>query len=135
MGRIDDACKRIVESVDGAVACGVVELGTGTLLGGHESSDGNVVLGEVVASATMGLFRGPNADRIERMMSRQRGMSEDDHDSFQEVHVTSEHAFHFAKTLQDGRAALLLVTSKTTNIGMGWAQLKAALPEVEPLVP
>jgi hypothetical protein len=30
---------------------------------------------------------------------------------------------------------MMLVTKKTTNIGMGWAQLKSKLPLVEPLVP
>jgi hypothetical protein len=29
----------------------------------------------------------------------------------------------------------MLVTKKTTNIGMGWAQVKSAVPIVEPLVP
>ncbi len=54
---------------------------------------------------------------------------------FDEIHVASDHNFHFAKSLKAGRAAIMLVTFKTINIGMGWAQLKAALPAVEPLIP
>ena len=49
--------------------------------------------------------------------------------------MTSEHNFHFAKTIKGGKAVIMLVTKKTTNIGMGWAQLKASIPVVEPLVP
>ena len=31
---------------------------------------------------------------------------------FQEVHVTSEHNYHFAKTIKKGRAVIMLVTKK-----------------------
>jgi hypothetical protein len=37
--------------------------------------------------------------------------------------------------VKQGKAVIMLVTKKTTNIGMGWAQLKAVIPAVEPLVP
>lgn len=135
MGRIDEACKKVVEEVDGAVACGVVDLDTGMLLGIHNASQYTQTLNEVVAAATMDMFRGPNIGRIEQMVRSHRGVPEDGSHYFQEVHVTSTHNFHFAKTLKDGKAVIMLVTKKTTNIGMGWAQLKASIPSVEPLVP
>lgn len=135
MGKIDDACKEVVNNVDGAVACGVVDLDTGMLLGIHNSAQYTQTLNEVVAAATMDLFRGPNVGRIEQMVRAHRGVPEDGAHYFQEVHITSANNYHFAKTMKGGRAVMMLVTKKTTNIGMGWAQLKAALPIVEPLVP
>lgn len=135
MGKIDDACKEVVSSVDGAVACGVVDLDTGMLLGIHNASQYTQTLNEVVAAATMDMFRGPNIGRIEQMVRSHRGVPEDGEHYFSELHITSEHNFHFAKTLKGGKAVIMLVTKKTTNIGMGWAQLKAAIPVVEPLVP
>jgi DNA-binding response OmpR family regulator len=135
MGKIDDACKEVVESVDGAVAAGVVDLDTGMLLGIYNASQYTSTLNEVVAAATMDLFRGPNVGRIEQMVRAHRGIPEDGGHYFEEVHVTSRNNFHFAKTLKGGRAVMMLVTKKTTNIGMGWAQLKSKLPMVEPLVP
>lgn len=135
MAKIDDACREVVGKVDGAVACGVVDLDSGMLLGIHNGSQYTQTLNEVVAAATMDLFRGPNIGRIEQMVRSHRGIPEDGAHYFQEIHVTSEHNFHFAKTIRGGKAVIMLVTKKTTNIGMGWAQLKSVVPVIEPLVP
>jgi len=135
MGKIDDACKDVTGKVDGAVACGVVDLDTGMLLGIHNNASYSQTLNEVVAAATMDLFRGANIGRVEQMVRAHRGVAENGEHYFQEVHVTSEHNFHFAKTIKKGKAVIMLVTKKTTNIGMGWAQLKSIIPTIEPLVP
>ena len=96
----------------------------------------------VHADAERGRRRGDDGHvpRLEHRAHRadgaaHRGHPENGEHYFQEVHVTSEHNFHFAKTIKKGKAVIMLVTKKTTNIGMGWAQLKAAIPSVEPLVP
>lgn len=135
MGKIDDACRGVVENVDGAVACGVVDLETGMLLGIHNSAQYTQTLNEVVAAATMDMFRGPNIGRVEKMVRVHRGVPENGEHYFHEVHITSQHNFHFAKTIKNGKSVIMLVTKKTTNIGMGWAQLKSVIPSVEPLVP
>ncbi|MDH5676198.1 MAG: hypothetical protein OEZ06_29025 [Myxococcales bacterium] len=135
MGKIDDSCKNVIDNVDGGVACGVVDLSTGMLLGIHNSASYTQTLNEIVAAATMDLFRGSSVDKIEKMVRQHRGMPEDGMHYFQEIHITSQHNFHFAKTIAGGKAVIMLVTKKTTNIGMGWAQLKSVIPEIEPLVP
>lgn len=135
MGKIDDSCKKVVENVDGSVACGVVDLDSGMLLGIYNSAGYTQTLNEIVAAATMDLFRGPNVGRIQKAVRSHRGIPENGEHYFQEVHVTSSHNFHFAKTMKGGKAVIMLVTKKTTNIGMGWAQLKGVIPDVEPLVP
>lgn len=135
MGKIDDACKQVAEEVDGAVACGVVDLDTGMLLGIHNTSQYTQTLNEVVAAATMDVFRGPNVSKIEQMVRAHRGEQESGEHYFEEVHFTSKNNFHFAKTIKGGKAVMMLVTKKTTNIGMGWASLKKVIPTVEPLVP
>lgn len=135
MSKIDDACKEVVGKVDGAVACGVVDLDTGMLLGIFNAAQYTQTLNEVVAAATMDLFRGPNIARVEQMVRAHRGIPENGERYFQEVHVTSSNNYHFAKVIKGGKAVVMLVTKKTTNIGMGWAQLKTIIPTVEPLVP
>ncbi len=135
MGKIDDACKDVVTKVEGAVACGVVDLDTGMLLGIYNTSHFTQALNEIVALATMDLFRGPNVGRIEQMVRQHRNVGEDGAHYFQEVQLTSERNLHFAKTLRGGRAVVMLVTRKTTNAGMGWAMLKSVIPAIEPLVP
>lgn len=135
MGKMDDACRDVVTKVDGAVACGVVDLETGMLLGIHNIAQYTQTLNEIVAAATMDLFRGANIGRVEQLVRAHRGQPENGEHYFQEIHVTSIHNYHFAKTLKGGRAVIMLVTKKTTNIGMGWAMLKSVLPSVEVLVP
>lgn len=135
MGKIDDACREVAEKVDGAVACGVVDLDTGMLLGIHNNSAYTQTLNEVVAAATMDMFRGPNVGRVEQMVRQHRGVPENGEHYFAEIHVTSAHNYHFMKTIKGGKAVMILVTKKTTNIGMGWAMLKSVIPTVEPLVP
>lgn len=135
MGEIDDACKEVVGRVDGAVACGVIDLDTGMLLGIFNAAQYTQALNEVVAAACMDLFRGPNIARVEQMVRAHRGVPENGERYFQEVHITSTNNYHFAKVINSGNAVVMLVTKKTTNIGMGWAQLKSIIPIVEPLVP
>jgi hypothetical protein len=135
MGTIDDACEAVVNKVDGAVACGVVDLDSGILLGIYNASPFAPALNELVALATADLFRGPSVGRIEQMVRRHRGAKEDGASYFYEVQLTSERNFHFAKTICGGRAVIMLVTRKSTNVGLGWAMLKAVIPAVEPLVP
>lgn len=135
MGKIDDACRDVVGKVEGAVACGVVDLDTGMLLGIHNGAQYTQTLNEIVAAATMDLFRGGNIARIEQMVRAHRGLPENGDHYFQEIHVTSAHNYHFAKTIKGGKAVIMLVTKKSTNIGMGWAMLKSVIPTVEPLVP
>ncbi len=135
MGKIDDACREVVNKVDGAVACGVVDLDTGMLLGIFNASHYTQTLNEIVAAATMDMFRGANIGRVEQMVRTHRGIPENGEHYFQEIHVTSANNFHFMKTLKEGKAVIVLVTKKTTNIGMGWAMLKSVIPTVDPLVP
>ncbi|MBX7221486.1 MAG: hypothetical protein K1Y36_16165 [Blastocatellia bacterium] len=54
MGKIDDACREIVGNVDGAIACGVVDLDSGMLLGIHNTAQYTQTLNEIVAAATQG---------------------------------------------------------------------------------
>ncbi len=130
--RIDIACERIVHVVEGAVACAVIDLRTGTLLGIHNAGGSSLAQNEVVAAATVDLFRGPNTSRIESML-RRSGAAEGD-SSFEEVQITSKHSQHFAKTLSSGGAVIMLVTHRSTSLGMGWAQLRAAIPIFERLM-
>ncbi len=135
MVKIDDTLKAVVNRVDGAQACGVVDLDSGMLLGIHNAAGYTQSLNELVAGATMDMFRGPNISRIEQAVRAHRGQPEDGAHYFDEIHITSTHNYHFAKTIKGGRYVLMLVTKKTTNIGMGWANLKSAIPDVEPLLP
>lgn len=135
MGKIDDTLKSVVGKVEGAVACGVVDLDSGMLLGIYNAASYTQSLNELVAGATMDMFRGPNITRIEQAVRAHRGEAEDGAHYFDEIHVTSTHNFHFAKAIKGSRYVVMLVTKKTTNLGLGWASLRTVIPSLEPLLP
>jgi hypothetical protein len=70
--------------------------------------------------------------KSEQMIRAHRGVPEDGEHYFNEIHIASVNNYHFAKTVKKGRAAIMLVTKKTTNVGMGWAMLRSVIPLVEP---
>jgi CheY-like chemotaxis protein len=132
--KVDIACERIVNAVDGALACALIELGTGAVIGIHNSLGFSVEQGEAVAAATVDLFRGVSSSRIESIVRLQSSGARSDDHAFEEVQLTSKYTHHFAKTLGSGRAVILLVTSRSTSLGMGWAQVRAAIPIFERLL-
>jgi CheY-like chemotaxis protein len=133
--KINIACQRVVKAVDGAIACGVIDLETGTVLGIHNDSDTSEEQNDEVAEATKDLFRGPSVRRIEAMVRYHRADNEAGEHNLEEIQLTSKHNLHFAKTLRNGRAVIMLITKRSTSVGMGWAQLKAAIPVLERLMP
>jgi hypothetical protein len=133
MGGLDEACKAVVAEVNGAVACAVVDLDSGFVLGAHSAL--SLELTELMARATLNLLRGPDVTTIEREIRKARAVPEDGEHYFQELQLTSEHNLHFGVVLKGGRAVMMLVTRRSTSIGLGWAQLRAAIPRVEALVP
>jgi CheY-like chemotaxis protein len=135
MGKIDDACRDVVNKVDGAVACGVVALDSGALLGIYNTAKFSQELNDLLARACMDLFRGQSVTKSEQMIRAHRGVPEDGEHYFQEIHIASNNNYHFAKTVKKGKAVIMLVTKKTTNVGMGWAMLRSVIPLVEPHVP
>ena len=117
----DQACREVMNNVEGAVACGIVELESGKLLGFHALKR-TAALEEAVVAATLSLL----CRRSER-----RGEG-DAQPVALEAHVVSGHGYHFARVLEGGKSAVMLVTNRATNAGMGSAQFKAVLPKVEP---
>jgi DNA-binding response OmpR family regulator len=132
--KVDIACERIVNAVDGALACALIELATGAVLGIHNSLGFSVEQSEAVAAATVDLFRGASSSRIESIVRLQASGERSADHAFEEVQLTSKYNQHFAKTLGSGRAVILLVTSRSTSLGMGWAQVRAAIPILERLL-
>jgi hypothetical protein len=135
MNRIDQACREVVDSVDGALACGVVDLVTGMVLGIYPGTGPSSELNDVVATVGLEMFRNDENTRLERLVESSRGSKFDEPYYFDEVDIASSTRHHFAKTIKEGKAALLLVTEKTANIGMGWAHVKSAVHQLEPHVP
>jgi hypothetical protein len=126
--------KEIVEDVPDAIACGVVDLNSGMLMGVyHTVPYFTQAYLDAVAAAAVDMFRGKNVQRVEQLLSKHRGGKVQD--SFQEVFINSSEVFHFMKVIGTKGAVVVLVTKKTTNQGMGWACLRNAAVDIELRLP
>jgi DNA-binding response OmpR family regulator len=140
LAKIDAACERVVNALEGAVACVVIDMKAGTVLGIHNRHGSSDAQNEIVAAATVDLFLGPNTSRFEAMVNAAPCAAAPqplpaEHHSFEEVQLTSQHALHFAKTFGGGRAVALLMTSRNTSLGMGWAMLRSSIAIFGRLLP
>jgi hypothetical protein len=120
MRELDQACEEVMRNVEGSVACGIVELATGKLLGFHAQNRAPELEAAIAAATISMLCRGPG------------GLAQP---AAQEAHVVSDQGYHFAKVLEGGKAAVMLVTSRTANVALGSAQMKAVIPKVDTNVP
>lgn len=120
---LDAACRDVMSNVDGALACAMVDLENGLLIGFH-AADRSKPLEEALTQATIDLLCRRSAG------APSQGLSV----IALEAHVMSERSYHFAKVLDGGKAAIMLVTNRSTNAALGSAQLKAAIPKISPKV-
>ncbi|MDQ6974264.1 MAG: hypothetical protein Q9M10_05220 [Mariprofundaceae bacterium] len=132
---LNDTLKNVVDNVSGALGCGVVDLQSGMLLGAHHSVPYfTQSFLDAVGAAAVDMIRGRNVSAVQKMMAAQRGV--DTAPRFTEIQMTSENTYHFVSEVPGKPNALvILITSKQTNLGMGWAGLRAALPEIAPECP
>ncbi len=134
MATTQEICKTILEKVDDCLAVGVVDLGTGMLMGVHHTVPYfTQAYLDAVAAAAVEMFRGKNVRRVEEMLGQQRG--EPVKDSFEEVFVSSSKVFHFMAVVKDKGAVVVMVTKKTVNQGMGWAAVRNNLNAVKATLP
>ncbi|MDC0674747.1 response regulator [Nannocystis radixulma] len=115
-GAIEAACRRVVEAVDGALACAVVGVEHGVLLGYHQRSGGAPLSEDACAAAGRELFGGAGRLAVGRL---------------HEVQLTATDHHLFGKLLADRERALILVTDRTISVGLGWALLRSQIGLVE----
>ena len=134
MSNMMDICKEIVDDTPDAVAANIVDLSTGMMLAGHFVSNFTTDHFEAVSAAVTNLFRGKETLRVEKLVKSQRGDANDDH-YMQQVHLSTTTLEHFVVKVPDREAVLTLVTRKPGNVGMGWAAVRSAAPQVIDMVP
>ena len=126
--RLQELCDGIVDDVDGALGCALVDLGTGLPLAAR------IAPGGVLSSASMEAISAAGADYFRgRAVSRLAGAMSDESDSnfVQELQTTTEDTYHFMSVVP-GRAdtLMVLITDKSANLGLGWISMREALARV-----
>lgn len=135
MAKLDDILRSLVSDVDGALGCAVVDLNSGLLLGSaHNVPYFTSSYLEAVAAAAVDTVRGKNVRAVEALLSAQRGKPVAH--SIKEIQMTTDRTYHFMATVKDKPDSLVvLITSKTTNLGMGWAAVRSNMDKINPLCP
>jgi len=132
---LNDTLKGLVDTVDGALGCAVVDVDSGLMLGAHHTvpyfTQSYI---DAVAAAAVEMFRGSTVRTVEKLLATQRGEAQES--SIQEIQMTTDNTYHFMSIVPGKQNALVvLITSKKTNLGMGWSALRRTLTEVAPHCP
>lgn len=132
---INQICAETVRNVDSALGCAVVDLNSGLLLGvSHNIPYFTQSYLDAVAAAAVDMFRGRTIAAVEDMISNMRG-SVRKH-MIKEVQMTTDNTYHFMCVIPEKPDALVvLITSKKANLGMGWSQVRLAIPKIAQLCP
>lgn len=135
MAKLDDLLQTVVSDVDGALGCAVVDLNSGLLLAAaHNVPYFTSSYLEAVAAAAVDMLRGKNVRAVESLLSSQRGQAVEK--TIKEIQMTTDRTYHFMATVKGKEDNLIvLITSKTTNMGMGWAAVRSNMGEIGALCP
>jgi len=128
-------CKEIVNSVEAALGCAVVDLQSGIVLGiSHKIPYFTHSIVDRAAAAAMDMFRGNTVRSVEQMINDMR-CTQDDH-LIEEIQITTKNTYHFMAIVPERpNVILILTTNKKVNLGMGWSTIRMALPKIAPLCP
>ena len=134
MATVTDVCRGIVEGLPGALACSVVDSGSGMLIGVHHTVPHfTPEYLDAIAAAAVEMFCGRTVRRVEELLSSLRGSPVKD--SFEELFISSPAVFHFMKLIREKQAIVVLVTRKSVSQGMGLAALRNTIPHFLTLLP
>lgn len=110
--------KDAINKIPKAVAAGLVDMGSGMLLGIKtvESHPQEVI--DILAPATRELFEGDMVTTIENLFKKARGVSSDEH-YFQEILISSKNLWHyFGRVRSKPETVLTVVCRGDANMGM-----------------
>ena len=131
MWRIEfnDVCDQIVERMDGALGCALVDLATGLPLALCARSDSLVTTTalEMISAAAVSCFTGSAGGRPGTDSADEPGM--DLEKAPQRIQVTTELTYNFMALVPgEDRVLLVLITNRgDSNLGLGWMAVRLAL--------
>jgi hypothetical protein len=134
MARLDDICREVIGGLNGSLACGVVDLSSGRLLGAHSRRSFGETAGEALPPAAIELLGSPALANLSALLRARTGTAPAASEPMDEVYVNGERQL-FAKVLSGGSVAVVLLTDETTAVGWGWVRLRSAVRQVQSLVP
>lgn len=131
---INAICREVVNSVEAALGCAVVDLRSGAVLGiSHKIPYFTHSIIDRAAAAAVDMFRGNTVKNVEQMINDMR-CTQDEH-LIEEIQLTTKHTYHFMAIIPEKpNIILILTTNKKVNLGMGWSKVRIALPKLATVV-
>lgn len=121
---VDTIVNSAMSNVPKAVAAGVVDMGTGLLLGVKTLDSHPQSVLDMLAAATQDMFEGSSVVSIENAFKSIRGDNNDDH-YFREVIVTSKNLLHvFSRLKSNPQVVMSVVCHESANLGMVLMKLR-----------
>ena len=132
--RLQDICEEIMEDVDGALGCALVDLGTGLPLAMRVTSNALLDSGamEILSAAGAEYFRGEVGHQLESAMGGRAARPPGDTGFVEEIQTTTEDSYHFMSIVPGNeQTVLMLITDRTANLGLGWVAMRRTLRRVQ----
>ena len=130
--KLQDACEEIVDNVDGALGCALVDLATGLPLAL------DVKPGSLLNASSMELMSAAGGTYFQdNLASPGLGAIEDGtahaRDVVQKIQATTEDTYHFMSLVPGEQQELLILITdrRSSNLGLGWMAMRQALQLVE----
>lgn len=129
LAKVQDICEEIVDNVEGALGCALVDLGTGLPMA-LDVKPGSLVDAaamELMSAAGVTYFRAYAGKPIE---------AGDDHDSgnlVEEIQATTAETYHFMSLVpgEDQQLLILISERESSNLALGWMAMRQALGMIQ----
>lgn len=125
--RLQAVCEEIVDDVDGALGCALVDLSTGLpiAMDVQPGSLLNADAMELISAAGVTYFR----DSVQSVPHYPDDADTNDGDYVQEIQTTTEDTYHFMSLVPgEGQELLILITDRGgSNLGLGWIAMRQAI--------
>ena len=126
---LQDVCENIVDDVDGALGCALVDIATGLPLAL------DVKPGSLLSSSAMELISAAGVAYFGDNLSTSSGLDTNGDDSLpqadyvQEIQATTADTYNFMSLVPgDGQELLILIADRAiSNLGLGWMAMRQAL--------
>ena len=114
----DAVVKACLSDVPKTVAAGVVDMGTGMLMGIKTVESHPQAVIDILAPATKEMFEGEMVISIENLFKQARGVKNNDR-YFQEIIISSTHLWHYFGRIKAAPTVVLCVVCRAdVNLGM-----------------
>jgi hypothetical protein len=121
---VESTLAKTMSDVPKAVAAGIVDMGSGMLMGVKTVDEHPPEVLDLVSAATKDLFEGDNVTAIEDTFKRIRGVQTSQR-YFQEIVVVSTNLVHVFARLKSNQAMVLVVVCRAdTNLGLALMKMR-----------